>query len=183
MRRAKKEPQRVVTLGKILANKENTIKILFKIGNFNFEAELNNTITAQNIIKKLPLESTVGRAGQDVFFEIDLQPITENATLEVKTGDVAFCPQGKRLYVFLDSAPAMGVNRLLQEEPVVVIGAALTFVEELKQVKAGEKAFVSLIEQPPVEKKNDDYGSRKLTQSEIDVLVQQLLAEKNKSHG
>ena len=59
--------------------------------------------------------------------------------------------------------------------------------EELKVITAGEKIKVSVADKnSPLPEKNkppeNDYTSgRKLSQAEIDVLVKQLLAEKNRA--
>jgi hypothetical protein len=113
-----------------------------------------------------------------------VQTISENATLDVDIGDVAFWPEGKSLCVFFGRTPASVVNKPISERPVVIIGKTLASPDELREIKAGEKITVCLVTKPAYEgNKEDTHGDRKLTQSEIDVLVKRLLEERNKAQG
>jgi hypothetical protein len=158
------------------------IEILFKLENFDFVAQLDSSLTAQNIVKLLPLESVVGKWGDEIFFDIKAElPITENRTKQVNIGDVAFCPDGNCLCVFFGPTPASILESPIPENPVVIIGRVTSSADKLKMIKTGEKIKVSAAQNNAPAPQNNDYDSgRKLSQAEIDVLVKQLLEEKKK---
>jgi hypothetical protein len=105
----------------------------------------------------------------------------------VKVGDVAFCPEGSCLCVFLGPTPASVLENPVPENPVVVIGRIITPRDKFKLILPGEKIKilrsgenVALPEKkPPLE--NEYPMGRKLSQTEIDVLVKQLLEEKKRA--
>ena len=150
----------------------------------NFAAELDNSLTAQNIVKLLPVESVVSKWGEEIFFGInEVQDSAASRTIQVNVGDVAFCPSGNCLCVFLGPTPASAVlEKPVPENPVVVIGRVLSFPEELRGIKPGERVKVALAEKTTLgSAKNAQASERKLTQAEIDILVKQLLEEKRRS--
>jgi hypothetical protein len=146
-------------------------------------AELNNTITAQNIFQKLPLESTVSRWGDEIFFNIGVESLTEDGTLNVNVGDVAFLPEGNCLCVFFGRTPASVFDKPVSEKPVVIIGKTLASPDELRDIKPGTRISVARAEESEYAAKTpSNYSdSRKLSQTEIDILVKRLLEEKAKN--
>jgi hypothetical protein len=161
---------------------EADIKVQFRIKEFNFLAELNNTLTARQLVQKLPIESTVSRWGDELYFEVGCEFPAENPTHDVNIGDIAFWAEGKCLCVFFGRTPASVVDKPVPEKPVVIVGKTLAAAEELRQVRQGERIMVSLIEEttPPAPAK-EFFVERKLSQAEIDVLVRKLLAEKEQA--
>jgi hypothetical protein len=156
--------------------------------NLDFVAELDNSPAASNIVKLLPLESVVAKWGDEIFFNIkNVQTISGDRTRQVNVGDVGFCPEGSCLCVFLGPTPASVLEKPVPENPVVVIGRVITPRDKLKSIMAGEKIKVSLALEKasssekslPLEK--EYVTGRKLSQAEIDVLVKQLLEEKEKT--
>jgi hypothetical protein len=150
---------------------------------------LNNTITAQNLIKRLPLEATVFRWGDEIFFETGVETSVEDVTLDVDVGDLAFWPEGRCLCLFFGRTPASVMDKPVAEKPVVIIGKALVDPLELRQIQAGDKINVALAQGEaggasvgqPVRKSATEYpAERKLSQAEIDELVKKLLAERKK---
>ena len=129
----------------------------------------------------------VAKWGEEIFFNIqNVQPVSENRTKRVNVGDVAFCPEGSCLCVFLGPTPASVMEDPVPENPVVIIGRLVTSRDKLRVITPGEKIRVlkALENDPSVEKKSslEEYVTgRKLSQVEIDVLVKQLLEEKKKS--
>jgi hypothetical protein len=105
----------------------------------------------------------------------------------VKVGDVAFCPEGSCFCIFLGPTPASVLENPVPENPVVVIGRIITPREKFKLILPGEKIRISkAVESTPASGENtpseNEYATgRKLSQTEIDVLVKQLLEEKQKA--
>ena len=130
----------------------------------------------------------VAKWGEEIFFNIqNVQPVPENPTKRVNVGDVAFCPEGSCLCVFLGPTPASIMEDPVPENPVVIIGRLVTPRDKLRAIAPGEKIRVSkaLEKSLPPEKKyppEEEYAAvRKLYQTEIDALVKQLLSEKKKA--
>jgi hypothetical protein len=129
----------------------------------------------------------VSKWGEEIFFNIqNVQPASENRTKRVSVGDVAFCPEGSCLCVFLGPTPASVMEDPVPESPVVIIGRLITPRDKLKMITPGEKIRVLKVlennspakKEPPLE----EYATgKKLSQAEIDVLVKQLLEEKKKA--
>jgi hypothetical protein len=140
---------------------------------------LNNSLTAQNIAGLLPFESVVSKWGEELFLAIkELRNIPDNRTRHVDVGDVAFSPAGNCLCVFLGATPASVVlGKPVSENPVVVVGKLLSIPEELKSINAGEKVKV-IVSGKAAPRENGSAAERKLSQSEIDILVKQLLEGK-----
>lgn len=80
------------------------IKITTK--NITIEAELFDTICAQAILEKLPLEAVPDKWGDEFYFEIPVtSPLDETATREVKIGDIGYWPPGQALAIFFGPTP------------------------------------------------------------------------------
>ena len=141
------------------------------------------------------MESRVKRWGDEIYFGVkEVSGLTEQLTREVSIGDIGFCPAGNLLCVFFGPTPASVLERPVAENPVVVVGRTLASPDELRGVPEGAAisviahdtpAFVPPAKAAPTTPASavarDGFGERKLSQSEIDALVQQLLAEKKRS--
>ncbi len=125
----------------------------------------------------------VSKCGDEIFFEIkDVQVISANLTRQVSVGDVAFSLEASCLCVFLGPTTASVLENPVSENPVVVIGWVIAPLEKLRGIKLGEKVKMIVFEEKPkVFHKDTGCEERKLSQSEIDVLVKKLLEEKNKA--
>jgi len=153
-------------------------QIIFQIQNKKFVAEFNQCLTAQMILNSLPLEGNVHLWGDEIYIDTGVQASDLRATMDVNICDIAYRHEDKRLCIFFGKTPASIDDKPVPEFPVVVIGKILCPPEELKAVKAGELMRI-LIQQEKVIPKAPSTVDRKLTQSEIDVLVKKLLAEKS----
>ncbi len=160
------------------------MRISFQSQNCCFLAEFNQSLTAQEIIKHLPLEAKTSRWQDEIYFETGITAAADNTSLELNIGDIAYWPQGKCVCVFFGPTPLSDSDKPVPANPVVIIGKTDSKPEELRKIKAGDQ--IKVIQAPQdiytvySAYKNHTQGSGKLTQSEIDVLVQELLAEKEK---
>ena len=57
-------------------------------------SEEKNPITAGQIIDALPIESKTRTWGNEVYFEIPVQPAEEHSQVKVEVGDLAYWPAG-----------------------------------------------------------------------------------------
>jgi hypothetical protein len=158
------------------------MKIVFKTKSFGFFAEMNDSPTAKEILKKLPINTFVYRWGDEIYVDTGIEAPSTGATLDLRIGDVAYWPEGKCLCVFFGPTIISTTEKPVPASPVVVIGRTMASPEELRRVEENEKINISAAqaESPASSYPADE---RKLTQSEIDVLVKQLLEAKKKPAG
>ena len=153
---------------------------VFKAKNAGFYVKFNDSLTAQQVVKSLPLEGTVCRWGDEIYFSVNINVPSEGKTRDVDVGDVAYWPEGKSLCVFFGPTEASISEKPVPASPVIIIGKTMASPEELREIKAGEKITVFIF----VKKASFTSGinlyedTRKLSQEEIDELVRKLLAEK-----
>jgi len=120
--------------------------IVFKAESFSFPVKFNDSQTAREIIKKLPLESTISTWGDEIYFDIGFKASAENAVMEVKIGDVAYWPQGKCLCVFFGPTPASSSELPVPASPVTIVGQTEALREDLRRIQLGEKILVQRVD-------------------------------------
>lgn len=153
------------------------MQVNFQVGKYSFVGEMNTTLTAQEIIRHLPLTAPLVRWGDELYFETGILASDHNATMEVAIGDLAYWPEGKCVCLFFGRTPVSQDDKPRPASPVVIIGRTNASPLELKKLQSGETVRVNA-EKPPEPAKPSAQGDRKLSQAEIDVLVQKLLAER-----
>ena len=156
-------------------------QVSFQSRNCCFLAELNNGITSQEIVRQLPVDAIVSTWGDEIYFEIEVTPSYDAAQLtsELEIGDVAYWPQGRCICVFFGLTPISKAGKPLPASPVVLIGKTKAISLELRKIKTGDALRVIQVQgNVPKPASNAPRAERKLTQTEIDALVRQLLAEK-----
>ena len=150
-------------------------KILFKTETYCFYAELNNSATAQNVARCLPLRSKTEFNDSLIGLKVNCQASCANDfDLDLNAGDLTYSCQNGYLAIIL-AKPDMQKSEKenLPCLSAVIIGKTAASLEEIKQIKFDNEVDISLVK----EKKNQD--TRILSQSEIDNLVQGLLKEKS----
>lgn len=157
--------------------------IAFKAQNVGFYAKFNDSKAAQDILNRLPLSGQVKRWGDEIYFETGVSASDEWATREVNVGDIAYWPEGQCLCVFFGPTEASTGDKPVPASPVVIIGNTLANPGELREIKSGEPINVFVMSKTGDYLKSDSPSSdnRKLSQTEIDVLVKRLLAERRSS--
>ncbi len=118
------------------------MQAIFKTGSFSFPVEFNDTQTAREIFAQLPLEANISTWGDEIYFDIGFKASAEGAVMEVKSGDVAYWPQGKCLCVFFGPTPASTSEEPVPASPVVIVGETKALKEDLKSIQLGEKISV-----------------------------------------
>src|SRR4030042_4834539 len=99
------------------------IKIISK--NLEFFVELNDSKTAQKILRKIPLSSTARRWGDEIYFQILVQTELENSVEILSVGSVAFWPPGSAFCIFFGKTPASTGADPQAASPVTIIGKIL----------------------------------------------------------
>ena len=161
------------------------MQISFQTQGACFFAEFNRGQTANEILKNLPIDSKVSRWGDEIYFETSITAACQDATSDVAVGDVAYWPEGRCICVFFGPTPASKADKPVPATPVVIIGKTATSPDELRKIQAGNSIRVMPVQEGPAAPSYDKAAQfeRKLNQSEIDVLVQQLLANKARTQS
>lgn len=121
-----------------------TRMITISAGNIRFEAELNDTTTADAVWDTLPYEAGGSMWGDELYFripkELDLE--LENGQDVVEIGDLGYWPVGNAFCIFYGPTPASTDGRPKPASPVTVFGKTLGDATELRKVKSGEMVLV-----------------------------------------
>lgn len=110
-------------------------KVKIIINEQEFEAELNDTKTAKEIYKALPIEARGNFWGDEIYFTIPVDKKNENPTEDLKVGDLAYWPSGSAFCIFYGQTPASTNSRPRPASPVTVIGKIKTDLQKLQSLK------------------------------------------------
>ena len=119
------------------------IKIEFE--NITIEADLNNSETADNIKKILPITNSVNIWGDEIYFPVDINDEEIGAKEIVELGDIGYWPPGNAFCLFFGLTPLSKGEEIRAASPINIIGKIRGEINILKKVKSGEKVMVSLI--------------------------------------
>lgn len=115
-------------------------RILIQFDEFSLQARLNDTPTAEELWKQLPLESQVNTWGDEIYFEIPMNMPEETDSREiVEVGDLGYWPVGKAFCIFFGPTPVSTDQRPRAYSPVNIIGEILGDSQALRAVKDHEK--------------------------------------------
>lgn len=104
------------------------------------EARLNDSPTAQELLKKLPIESQVNTWGDEIYFEIPVNmPQEPNARDIVAVSELGYWPVGKAFCIFFGPTPVSTDERPRAYSPVNILGEFLGDSQGLKAIKDGDK--------------------------------------------
>jgi hypothetical protein len=108
------------------------------------EAELNNTDTAKKILGSLPMEGTISRWGEEIYFSIPVEGSLEDGIEVLEVGSIAFWPPGNAFCIFFGPTPVSTDERPRAAGPVTVIGNILD-KKDIKTLKlASEGQTINL---------------------------------------
>ena len=118
------------------------IKIISGKKKVDLDVKCLENITAEEIVKKLPIESKAHTWGDEIYFETDIFAPRTNGTLNVDIGDVAYWPEGKCICIFFGKTPVSTGNKPVPASEVVIIGKIEADIDVLRKVKDGAKIVV-----------------------------------------
>jgi len=122
-------------------------RIRFEFATLTLDAELFDTPTAMAILPALPVVSSALTWGEEVYFEVPVQVVRENAARAIVTpGEIAYWPDGPAIAIGFGRTPISQGDETRLASPCNVFARALSDVKTLAAVKAGTKVKVSVVE-------------------------------------
>ena len=119
-------------------------KIKIEIEELSLEAELYDTPTAQKIMEILPIEGSANVWGEEIYFNIPLQPELEpDAKEEVEVGDLGYWPAGPAFCIFFGPTPVSKGDKPRAYSPVNVFGKVLGDAKQFTSVSSGAKILIT----------------------------------------
>ena len=112
------------------------MKVRFQAGGGSFEGTLDDAAIGQKIIERLPIQATVMRWGEEIYFDVPVKMANTNPTREVKIGDIGYWPDGPCLCIFFGRTPASKGREPRPASDVTIIGhtdAPVTLLRSIKE--------------------------------------------------
>jgi hypothetical protein len=121
--------------------------IVISSGELAVQAELNESPTAQEIWKKLPLEGRANAWGDEIYFEVPVVMDQEtDARAEVEVGELGYWPVGQAFCIFFGPTPVSTDERPRAYSPVNVIGRVQGDARLFKLVRDGDLVRIDRLE-------------------------------------
>ncbi|MBU1087703.1 MAG: hypothetical protein KKD05_09355 [Candidatus Omnitrophica bacterium] len=160
------------------------MQVSFQTPHYNLLVDLNSTDCAKKVLDSLPLDSKIRKWLEGVYFEANIDFDGEGFARDIKEGDVVYWPEGKAIGIFFGTAPMTVEEKLIPVWKLIKIGKTKVDILGFQSMREADEVLVATAEKEEeiicIDSVPDP--DRKLSQSEIDVLVQKLLAQK-KSQG
>ena len=117
--------------------------IRLRVGELEFEAQLNDSETAGAIYEALPIECIGSRWGEEYYSRIDVQ-VTEadDARSEMAVGELAYWPPGTAFCIFFGPTPASFGDEPRAASPVNPIGHISEDCSELTELDHSEPIVI-----------------------------------------
>ena len=118
--------------------------ITISAGDISISAELNNSPTAEEIWRALPIKGTANTWGDEIYFEIPVIINEEpDARADVEVGDLGYWPSGHAFCIFFGPTPVSSDEKPRAASPVNIFGRVVGDVTQLKNVRSGARVSVS----------------------------------------
>jgi len=117
-------------------------KMRIKSGSVEVTAELNDSKTAEAIWKALPLKSRANRWGDEIYFSIPVSLGADNATEDVKVGDLGYWPAGNGFCIFFGPTPISEGKEPRPASPCNLFGKVVGDAMALRRVASGSEITV-----------------------------------------
>jgi hypothetical protein len=115
-------------------------KILIQFDKLSLQARLNDSPTAQELLKQLPIESQVNTWGDEIYFEIPVNmPQEPNAREILAVGELGYWPVGMAFCIFFGPTPVSTDHRPRAFSPVNILGEILGDSQGLRGIKDQDK--------------------------------------------
>jgi hypothetical protein len=122
------------------------MRIRIKIAHVTLDAELNETPTAQEVARALPLKTAFNTWGDEIYFSIPVEAeLDESAQEEVELGDIGYWPTGRAFCIFFGPTPTSTPEKILPASAVNIIGRVKGDATRLKEVMGEDELVVEVI--------------------------------------
>lgn len=112
--------------------------ITITAGAVTVHAELNDSPTARQVWEALPLEATVNRWGDEIYFSIPvIAAQAPDARAEVEVGEIGYWPVGHAFCIFFGPTPASDGPQPRAYSPVNILGRVRGDATQLRTVPDG----------------------------------------------
>ncbi len=106
---------------------------------------LNDSATAQAIVRALPLEAEANTWGDEIYFSIPVSmPLDERAKDLVQAGDLGYWPRGKAFCIFFGPTPISAPGEIRPASAVNIVGKVCGDPTHFKAVKDGDLVRIVL---------------------------------------
>jgi hypothetical protein len=114
----------------------------------SLSAELNDSPTARQVWEALPIEGTVNRWGDEIYFEIPVKAHQEpDARAQVAVGELGYWPVGHAFCIFFGPTPASTDDRPRAYSPVNILGRVVGEATRFRIVRDGAAVRITRAEQ------------------------------------
>jgi hypothetical protein len=115
-----------------------THRITIAAGPVTVEAELNESLTAQEIWEELPITGQANTWGDEIYFRIPVHvEEAPDARADVAVGELGYWPTGEAFCIFFGPTPVSSGDQPRAASPVNVVGRVLGDATEFRRVMAG----------------------------------------------
>jgi hypothetical protein len=119
--------------------------IVIKCQGYEFEAELNNSNTAKEIFKILPIENNANIWGEEIYFDIPIcLDLEDGNKQELEVGELGYWPVGNAFCIFFGPTPISISKKPRAYSNVNVFGRITTGIDNLIKIKNNSSIKVEL---------------------------------------
>jgi len=102
-------------------------------------ALLNDSPAAETLRKSLPLEATVNRWGDEIYFSISAKLSGGEKRKIVNKGDIAFWSPGNAFCIFFGPTPISEGEEIRPASEVIILGEVEEGAQAFRKVEDGER--------------------------------------------
>ena len=120
--------------------------IRITVGHVALEAELNDTPTAVQVGKVLPLKTSFNTWGDEIYFAIPVEADPDDSAREVvEIGDLGYWPQGNAFCIFFGETPMSTEGKIIPASAVNIIGRVKGDATMFKEVMGENQVIVEAV--------------------------------------
>ena len=114
-------------------------KCKIQVKDFQMIVTLRKTITAEEIWKALPIQSTINTWGDEVYFFTSVDALVEDDSNDViNLGEIAYWPSGKAIAIGFGKTPASIDKEIRLADKCNIWGDTEFNLRKLKSINSGE---------------------------------------------
>ncbi|MBI5821113.1 MAG: hypothetical protein HZA88_19255 [Verrucomicrobia bacterium] len=121
-----------------------TTRLKITAGDVSLAATLNDSATAKEIVRALPIEAGANRWGDEIYFPVAVVVGEENPQEVVAAGDLAYWPPGRAFCIFFGSTPASTGGEIRPASAVNVMGRVVGDATLFRRVRDGDRVKIEL---------------------------------------